>query len=102
MSVGARAERALFVTLEGHHVLARSLVAVNKDWVSARLATGRVHAVPTNAVCALTRSEREAELLATDDLSFFVDFYQLESLTDLRAITQGVIAIEFAADKAVA
>lgn len=95
--VGARADRALFVTLEGHHVVARSLVAVNRDWVSARLATGRVHSVPTNAVCALTRFEREAELLATDDLSFFVELYQLQSITSLSAIAQAVMEVEFPA-----
>jgi FixJ family two-component response regulator len=102
VSVGARAERALFVVLEGYHVVARSLVAVSKDVVSARLATGRVHAVATNAVLALTRSEREAELVAADDLSFFVDFYQLESLAGLGAIVEAILAIEFAIGEDVA
>lgn len=99
VAVGAHAERALFVVLHGYHVVARSLVAVNKDWVSARLATGRVHAVPTNAVCALTRSEREAELLTAEDLSFFADFYQLQSLASLGATVQAIMAIEFAAEE---
>ena len=99
--VGARAEQALFVTLEGCHLVARSLVALDKDMVSARLATGRVHAVPTTAVCALTKSEREAELLGTDDLSFFVDFYQLGSLDGLGAMVQAIMAIEFAIEEAV-
>jgi DNA-binding NarL/FixJ family response regulator len=99
--VGARAEQALFVTLEGYHLVARSLVALDKDMVSARLATGRVHAVPTKAVCALTKSEREAELLAIADLSFFVDFYRLESPAGLGAAVQAIMAIEFAIEEAV-
>jgi DNA-binding response OmpR family regulator len=98
VSVGPRADQTLFITVDGHHVAARSLVAVNKDWVSARLATGRIHAVPTNAVCALTRAEREAELLATDDLSFFADFYSIGRDSTLAAVAQSVIAIEFAAE----
>jgi hypothetical protein len=100
VAVGARADRALFVTLDGNHVVARSLVAVNKDWVSARLATGRVHSVPTNAVCALSRFEREAELLATDDLSFFAELYRLQSVTSLSALAQAVMDIEFPAGEA--
>jgi len=67
----------------------------------ARLATGRVHAVPTKAVCALTKSEREAELLAIADLSFFVDFYRLESPAGLGAAVQAIMAIEFAIEEAV-
>jgi DNA-binding response OmpR family regulator len=102
VSVGAQAERALFVLLDGHHVVARSLVAVNKDWVSARLATGRMHAVPTNAVCALTRSEREAELLTAEDLAFFATFYQLGPLAGLAATAQAIMAIEFAVEESAA
>jgi len=94
--VGARAERALFVVLEGHRVVARALVAVSKDLLSARLATGQVHAVPTSAVCSLTSAERAAELAAAEDLSFFVEFYQLAPLAGLEAIVESIMAIEFA------
>jgi FixJ family two-component response regulator len=100
--VGARAEQALFVTLEGYHLVARSLVALDKEMVSARLATGGVHAVPTTAVCALTKSEREAELLATADLSFFLDFYRLGPLVGLGVIVQAIMALEFVNEEAVA
>jgi FixJ family two-component response regulator len=95
VAVGARADRALFVTLAGHHVVARSLVAESNDWVSARLANGQVHSVPTSAVCSLTRQEREAELHAADDLSFFVELYQLQSIFGLAAIAQAVMDLEF-------
>jgi hypothetical protein len=53
-------------------------------------------------VCALTRSEREAELRADDDLSFFADFYQLESLPGLGATVQAIMAIEFAIEESAA
>lgn len=102
VTVGVRAERALFVTLDGCHVVARSLTAVNNDLVSARLATGRICTVPTQAVCALTRAEREAELLATDDLSFFADFYELDSLVGVQATVEAIMAIEFAIEEAAA
>jgi CheY-like chemotaxis protein len=101
VSVGAQAERALFVLVDGYHVVARSLVAVNQDWVSARLATGRMHAVPTNAVCSLTRSEREAELLTSANLAFFADFYHLGAPAGLATTVQTIMAIEFAVEEPV-
>jgi hypothetical protein len=100
VAVGARAERALFVTLDGYHVVARRLVAATKGQVSARLATGRMHTVSTNSVCTLSRSEREAELLSTDDFSFFVDFYHLRSVAGLGAVVEAILAIEFVTEEA--
>jgi DNA-binding response OmpR family regulator len=93
---GARAELAMFVTLDGWRVVARGLTAVDKDVVSARLASGRVHAVPTQSIRSMTRAEREAELLAAPDISGLAGIYQLDPLADRKATVQAIMAIEFA------
>jgi DNA-binding response OmpR family regulator len=93
---GARADLAMFVTLEGWRVVARSLTAVDKDVVSARLATGRVHAVPVQSIRSMTRGEREAELQAAPDLSGLAALYQLDPQTDRKTTVQAIMTIEFA------
>lgn len=93
---GARADLAMFVTLDGWRVVARSLTAVDKDVVSARLATGRVHAVPVQSIRSMTRGEREAELQAAPDLSGLAALYQLGPHIERKSTVQAIMAIEFA------